>query len=112
MRAYRHLSKQFDAYTTFRVDKYLSAFGLCVIPEYRGRGIATEMLRARLPMIKALGIKVTSNTFSAIGSQIAAKKAGYEEAYVISYHDLEKALPDFDFSKSATKYFKTMYLKL
>lgn len=90
----------------------MTAYGLCINPEYRGRGIATEMLKARVPILKALGLTVTSTAFTGIASQIAAKKAGYEDVCVISYADIEKKFPAFDFSKSITKYFKTMLLKI
>lgn len=103
---------QFDVYAAYDVDKYLSAYGLCINPEYRGRGIATEMLKARRPILKALGLKVTSTAFTGIGSQTAAKKAGYEDGYVISFSEIEKIFPNFDFSKSITKDFKTMVLNI
>lgn len=41
--------------------------------KYRGRGIATEMLKARRPFLEALGLKVTSTAFTGIGTQKAAK---------------------------------------
>lgn len=107
-----YLTKQFDVYSTFNVDKYLTAYGLCVNPEYRNRGIATEILKSRVPILKALDMKVTSTAFTGIGSQIAAKKAGYVDAYVISYSELEKKFPSFDFSGSVTKDFKTMVLTI
>jgi ribosomal protein S18 acetylase RimI-like enzyme len=106
-----YASLQFDIYETYNVDQYLTAYGICVNPEYRGRGIATEMLKARAPILNAFGLKVTATAFTAIGSQIAAKKAGYKEVYVISYAEIEKTFPRFDFSKSVTKEFKTMVLK-
>lgn len=102
--------KQFDVCKHFKVDRYLSAYGLCVDPAYRGRGIATEMLKARTPYMKAFGLRVTSTSFTGIGSQTAAAKAGYQEAFVIAYSKLERLFPRFDFSNSATKTFKTMTL--
>lgn len=81
-------------------------------PEYRGRGIATEILKARVPMLKALGLKVTSTAFTGIGSQKAAKKAGYKEVFVLDYAEIEKKFERFDFSKSVTKQFKTMALEI
>jgi GNAT superfamily N-acetyltransferase len=78
-----YTAKQFDVFSEFKVNRYLGSYGLVINPAYRGRGIATEMLKARVPLLKALGLNVTSNTFSGIGSQIAAKKADYEDVYVI-----------------------------
>jgi GNAT superfamily N-acetyltransferase len=107
-----YISEQFDIYEVYGVDKYLTAYGLCVNPEYRGRGIATQILKARVPILKALDLIVTATAFTGIGSQTAAKKAGYVDGYVISYADLEKAVPGFDFSRSFTKNFKTMVLRI
>lgn len=76
--------KQFNIFEKFNVTDYLSAYGLCVNPEYTGRGIATELLKARVPLLKALGLKVTSTLFTSIGAQKAALKAGYQEDFVIS----------------------------
>lgn len=39
-------------------------------------GIATEIIKARIPMMKYLNLKVTSTGFSSVGAQIAAKRAG------------------------------------
>lgn len=109
--AIMYTSKQFDVYAAYNVEQYLTAYGLCVNPEYRGRGIATEMLKARVPILKAFGLEVTSTAFTGIGSQVAAKKANYEDVYVISYAEIEQIFPRFDFSKSVTKSFKTMALR-
>lgn len=70
------------------------------------------MLKARVPVLKALGLTVTSNAFTAIGSQIAARKAGYEEIFAISYEDLQEKIPYFDFSLSKTKLYKTLAMKI
>lgn len=104
-------SKQFNVFEAYETDQYLTAYGLCVNPEFRGRGIATEMLKARVAIMKALGLKVTSTAFTSIGSQIAAKHAGYQEDYVISYDDIAKIFTRFDFSQSVTKFFKVMALR-
>lgn len=90
----------------------MTAFGLCVSPKYRGLGIATEILKARVPILKAFGLKVTSTAFTGIGSQAAARKAGYKEVYVIDYAEIQKKFERFDFSESVTKQFKTMTLEI
>jgi hypothetical protein len=78
-----HAQEQFSPFKYYNVDKYLTAYGLCVDTNYRARGIATEMLKARAPLLKSLGLKVTTTAFTGIGSQKAAEKAGYEENFVI-----------------------------
>lgn len=76
--------QQFNVYEHFDVSEYLIAYGLCVDSQYRGRGIATEMLKSRAPLLKALGLKVSTCSFTGIGSQKAAVKADYEENFSIS----------------------------
>lgn len=105
-------SSHFDVFKHYQVDSYMSADGLCVNADYTGRGVATELLRARVPILKALGLSVTASSFSTMGSQTAAKKAGYEDLFEISYDDLHKLLPHFDFSSSNTKCFKLSALKI
>ena len=78
-----HISVLADIYEKYNVEQYLAAYGLCVNRAYRGMGIATEMLKARAQYMKEMGIKITGTAFTAIGSQIAAKKAGYEEYFVM-----------------------------
>ncbi|KAG5684339.1 hypothetical protein PVAND_013574 [Polypedilum vanderplanki] len=104
--------KQFDVYKEFKVNSYLTAFGLCIIPAYRGKGIATEMLKARVPILKALNLSVTSTAFTGTASQIAAKKAEYETVYSIKYSDLKHISPRFNFLNTKTEYFKLMALKI
>jgi hypothetical protein len=62
--------------------------------------------------LKALGLTVTSTAFTAIGSQVAARKAGYEEILSVSYEDLQKEIRYIDFSHSKTKFYKTLALKI
>lgn len=82
--AISYAQRQFDVCQHYNVSEYLMAYGLCVDTQYRARGIATEMLKARVPYLKALGLKVTTAVFTGIGSQIAAKKAGFEENFSIT----------------------------
>lgn len=76
--------KKADIFKVYGVDKFMASFALVVDRNYRGRGIATEILKARIPLMKEMGIEVTSTCFSIIGSQRAAEKAGFVEDYVIS----------------------------
>jgi GNAT superfamily N-acetyltransferase len=112
LNAIEYVTKQFNIYEDYNVDQYLTAYGLCINPEYRGRGIATEMLKAQVTILKAFSLTVTSTPFTAIGSQIAAKKAGFIDVFIMSYDDIEKTLPRFDFSKTVTEFFKTMAMSI
>lgn len=72
-----------DIYEKYKVETYLNAYGLCVNRAYRGRSVATEMLRARIPLLKSLGLKVTATAFTTCNSQKAAKTVGFRDAFVI-----------------------------
>lgn len=65
-------------------DFVLAGKGLCVDRNYRRRGIATKMLEARVPFMKHLDLTTTVTLFTAKGSQISAKKAGYDEFYEVT----------------------------
>lgn len=94
------------------MDQVLTGYGLCVKTDYRGLGIGTEMLKARVPVLKALQLNVTKNVFSSLESQKAATKAGYREIYEVPYAEVERQFPCFNFSGIATKNFKIQALTL
>ncbi|XP_055684401.1 uncharacterized protein LOC129790738 isoform X1 [Lutzomyia longipalpis] len=91
------LKKKADVYNRYKVDKYVFGRGLVTLPKYRGCGIATELLKARIPLMKALGLTLTGTVFSAPGSQGAARKAGYTEDVVMTYESLTKEEPFIEF---------------
>lgn len=107
-----YVSELADLFNYYNVDKYLSEYGLCVHPDYRQRGIATEMLKARAPFLKALRLELTSTAFTVIGSQIAAHRANYDLNVEISYEELHKKFPSFDFKNVVAKSYKQMSLKI
>lgn len=98
----------FDHYTF--ADKILIAYGLSVSKNYRQRGIATEILRARIPLCTMLSIPLTSTVFTAIGSQKPAEKIGFQVDYEISYDDLKQQFQEFAFDDLAPNSLKLMSL--
>ncbi|XP_055617019.1 uncharacterized protein LOC129762609 [Toxorhynchites rutilus septentrionalis] len=84
------LAKQAHIFERYGVEHYQSAWGLSVSPDYRGRGIATELLRARIPICKAMGLKISVTNFSNSGSQIPAQRVGFVDEIVVSYKELEE----------------------
>jgi len=107
-----YVREKSDLFNTYKVDKYMTEYGQCVHPDYRQRGIATEILKARAPLMKALGLNLTSTAFTVIGSQIAAERASYDLSCEINYSDLQAKFPSFDFSGCTTKTYKQMSLKV
>ena len=96
----------------YGVDKAIFATGLCVIEKYRGKGIATKILQARVPLMKNIGIEATSTIFTTIGAQKAAKAAGYDETFMISFDDLHEKFPTLNFQHAEAKFVKVMTMKV
>lgn len=63
----------------------MTAFGLSVNSNYRGRHIGEYILRARIPLAKAINVPLISGGFSAIASQKLAARAGFELNYEMTY---------------------------
>ncbi|XP_047542378.1 uncharacterized protein LOC125074938 [Vanessa atalanta] len=106
------VSRSVDIFTKFGVEQYLTAYGLVVDPKWRGCGIGKEILLARIPLCKAIGVKVTATVFTAAASQAVAKKAGFQDLYQISYEDLAKEGFRFPGVEQDTKYSKLMALEI
>lgn len=105
-------TQKFDIFEHFPIDRYLHAYGLGVVSEHRGKGIAVELLKARVPLLKSIGLNLTATVFSTISSQKSAIKAGYQEVFSISYEDIQPHFPHFDFSNASGSHCKTFVLEL
>ncbi|XP_035780917.1 uncharacterized protein LOC118460597 [Anopheles albimanus] len=94
-----YMTEQAELFERYPIECFLSAWGLSVHPRYRGLGLAKEILYARIPLCRALGLKLSATVFSHPGSQIPASKVGFRDAVVEKYEDLEKkgfAFPDIN----------------
>ena len=78
---------------------------------FRTRGIAVEMLKARCELGKAVNVQVSSNVYSSLGAQKAAVKAGFTESFSIKYADLPKFTPDGYFPSIKDEHLKIMSKK-
>lgn len=85
---------------------------MCTKKEFRNRGVGTELIRARTTMLKKFGLQLTSSAFTVIGTQKGASKCGHTEGYSVSFDDLQKQFPTFDFSKKNTECFKIVDFKI
>lgn len=90
------------------MNEFLTDYGLVTKKCYRMRGIATEFLKARIPILRALNLTVTSTVFTVIGSQKAAIKAKYFEAFVIEWTKVNEKFPAFNFKKSKNEFCKIL----
>lgn len=97
---------------SYKVDRLLLAVGLCVDPKFRGRGIATEILKTRADLMKSIDLKLTTTIFSTVGAQKAAKAAGFDENFSISYEDFQEKFPAMDFSHVFKTHCKVLSLKI
>jgi hypothetical protein len=107
-----YITKAVNIFDVYGVEKFLNGTGLCVDIKYRKCGIATELLKARKLLMKSIDVNLTSTIFTTIGSQKAAKAAGFEENFSIDYEELEKFVPKSDFSQSYGKLCKVMSFKI
>lgn len=110
--AFTAVDSEFDAAEYYKVDHFLYGLGLGVKPSYRGRGIATELLKARAPLMSHLGLSMTSTIFTGIETQKAAQSAGYFENYTISYAELQQRFPNLDFSTANATHCRTQSLTI
>lgn len=85
---------------------------MCTKKEYRNRGVGTELIRSRSSQLKALGLQLTSTAFTVIGTQKGAVKVNHTDGFVVSYDDLQKKYPSFDFSKKNSEAIKIMDFKI
>lgn len=99
MGALDYIAMQNNVFEKYNVDKFLTDYGLVINRDYRQRGIAGEFMKARIQVAKALDVKVVSSAYTAVGSQKAAEKVGFKETFSISFEELAKVFPSFDFSK-------------
>jgi GNAT superfamily N-acetyltransferase len=112
MEATKFIETSFDVTSHYHVDRFMFAAGLCVDATYRGCGIATKILKARAPLMRAIGIELTTSIFSTTGAQKAAKAAGYDENFSITYEDFGRVLPSMNFSRFYGSSCKVLSLKV
>uniref|UniRef100_A0A2M4AYK9 N-acetyltransferase domain-containing protein n=1 Tax=Anopheles triannulatus TaxID=58253 RepID=A0A2M4AYK9_9DIPT len=105
-----HMTESVNLYERYGVDKYLTAYGLSVNTRFRGLGIATEILKARVPICRAFGVKLTSTNFTAIGSQIPAAKVGFKTDLEVPCNEFVKVNPKYTLDGIKSKSLKQMSL--
>lgn len=105
------IKNEFNVLNHYGVNRCITAAGLCVVEKFRRCGIATRILQNREHILKAIGVDVTTTLFTTIGAQKAAKAAGYDENYSISYEKLAEIFPKLNLSHVAGEYCKIMSKK-
>lgn len=110
--SFAFINKFYDVHDHNNVLDFLYDHGLAVKTEFRGRGIATALLKARVAFMKAHELTVTASILSTLASQKAALKLGYQENFSINYSTLQERFEDFDFSSANCDDCKILSLKI
>lgn len=85
-------------YASVLPEEYcMGALGLVVLPEYRGMGVATEIVKAREPLAKAVGLKSIVTVFTSPASRKVGEKNGYTTLVKIPFGDLTARFPPYVF---------------
>ncbi|XP_001663020.2 uncharacterized protein LOC5576923 [Aedes aegypti] len=100
VKTHLYMTEQFDVFQRYNVDRYLTAYGLALNHRYRGRGIATEILKARVPICRAFDVRLSATNFTAVASQKAAEKAGFRNDFEVTYNDFANMGPEYLFEES------------
>jgi GNAT superfamily N-acetyltransferase len=106
------MNAEANLFNFYQVDDAVSAAGLCVDSKYRGKGVATEILKSRASLLNAIGVKLTTSIFSTVGAQKAAASAGYDENFSMTYEDMERKFPKLDLKFVYGKCCKVLSLKV
>jgi RimJ/RimL family protein N-acetyltransferase len=101
--AVNYILDQCNVYEKYSTDATMFGWGLSVSNKFRGRGIANEILKARIPFCKAIGVKLSTTIFTNRISQKCAESVGFKDDYAIAYDELVKIDSGWDFRKTPTK---------
>ncbi|XP_023934987.2 uncharacterized protein LOC112043701 [Bicyclus anynana] len=85
LRMFSEAMKVTAIYDKYDVSKYLMGAGLSVSSDYRGLGLAVELLKCRMLLAKEEGFVVTGGIFTSEPAQRSADKAGWESLYQVPY---------------------------
>ncbi|XP_018320459.1 uncharacterized protein LOC108733683 [Agrilus planipennis] len=110
--ALNHVTNAKDPFETLKIDEYLTAMGLLVLPEFRGQNLGLQILKAREPLCKTLGLKATVTSFTSIISQKLAAKCGFKVLCEMTHKEIESQNPKISFPgiENHTKSLKNMYM--
>lgn len=100
------MTSQRNAFEELKIDEYLGGLGLYVLPNFRGEALGLQLLKARIPMCKALGIKSTITIFSSFISQKLAARCGFTDFWAMDYDEIIRINPHF-YTGDITEHTKT-----
>ncbi|KAJ8729968.1 hypothetical protein PYW07_017006 [Mythimna separata] len=82
------LEAKFNEMKEFDLERCFGDRGLFVCPEYRGLGIAQELLKVRRLICKENEIPINGAWMTSYGTQKAAERDGWETVCEVQYEDL------------------------
>nr|CAD7407023.1 unnamed protein product [Timema cristinae] len=100
-----------DVFKKYNVKEYMTALGLSVSREFRGQGLGLELLKTRLDIGRAVGLKLTVTLFTGVASQVQAERAGFELLAEVNYEDY-KVDGEVVYPNTKTKSLKMMAMRI
>lgn len=107
-RLHDYLDELYNIFEMHQEDTILHCSTLSVHKDYRGRGIARQILEAQKILIEHLNINVLTTYFTSKFMQTAALNLGYVEDLELFYEDCEKLDPGYSFPGITAKSCKMM----
>ena len=105
---HRDIRVNSDPYEILGSDRFLHEWGLCVAPDFRRLGIATNILNSLAIVGKAYGLKGTLIMFTRTESQKVADKCGFKVYNEIEYAEYKDDAGNVLFPVQGTKSLKFM----
>lgn len=105
------MSKTRNIFEELNITEYVDDYGLYVVPEYRGLRIGLEILKAREPLCRALGLRVTLTAFTSDVTQKYALACNFQDFVSKSYKEIFTENPELEIPGfvEQDKVFRYMY---
>ncbi|KAF2901294.1 hypothetical protein ILUMI_04892 [Ignelater luminosus] len=81
------VNRKVDVFAKFDCDSILRFYDICILPEYRNRGLSLVLAKCGLNVARAMKVPVVMGVFSDFRMQKLAKKVGMETLYEMNYVD-------------------------
>lgn len=93
-------AKEANVFERYGVNEYAALLVSSTHPKFRNQGLATEMYKRTLTLLKAEGVKVVKSTFTSPYSRAAVKRLGFEELCRVNWRDVKDKEGNFVFDHS------------
>lgn len=93
-------AKVANIYERYGVTEYAGFLVASTHPKFRKQGLATEMYKRSLVLLKAEGLKIVKSTFTSPFSRAAVRRLGFEEICRVDWKDVKDKEGNFVFDHS------------